>query len=89
MKLKKFIDKFIEPNSLVRLWFESDEGHTLIIPPIMEWQLIKDNSKFLSYSVSGVTDILVHDHYKEAINIVLKYPTYKQSKKRLLNGTNQ
>ena len=73
MKLKKFINKFVCPNTLIRLQYEVQGGHEEVIigDPKMEWQLI--NSEFANKKVIGVTDILyLNNHYSEAVNIVIK-----------------
>lgn len=73
MKLKEFIEKFVEKNTLIRLWYKIKGGHKQIDgeTPTMEWALVK--GKYKNREVVGVTDILVlHSQYAEAVNIVIK-----------------
>ena len=74
MKLKTFIKKYVEHNTLIRLQFKTKEGHREVIPgdhPMMEHELIK--SVFASREVVGVTDILyTHGHYRDAVNLTIK-----------------
>jgi len=73
MKLKEFIEKFVEKNTLVRLWYKEKSGHRQVIEsdkPKMEWDLAR--GEFKDREVIGVTDILVTGHYSEAVNIVIK-----------------
>jgi hypothetical protein len=78
MILKEFIRNFIEPNTLIRLWYKLPKGtdgiHEEVMEgdnPKMEHELLK--SEYKDYDVIGVTDILyVSSPYIEAVNIVLK-----------------
>lgn len=74
MKLKKFIKKFVEPNTLIRLQYKIVGGHEEVIGndnPKMEHELIK--SEFANKKVIGVTDILfIKSNYVEAVNIVIE-----------------
>jgi len=76
MKLKKFIRKFVCPNTIIRLHnvaIRNGAAHEAANDgkPEMEWQLV--NSKFANKEVIGVTDILyLHDSYPEAVNIVIE-----------------
>jgi hypothetical protein len=79
MKLKEFVETFVRPNSLIRLWFPTKGGHQMIYNDYdsvcMNWELVKGEtwqSKFNDYEVIGVKDIVVKDAYSEAINIVIK-----------------
>lgn len=78
MNLNDFIKKFICKNTLVRLWKPIVGGHEMIAKDdncvCMEWQLLNDSvwqSEYGDYQVIGVTDIVVDDFYKEAVNIVI------------------
>ena len=74
MKLKDFIEQFIESNTLIRLWYKIEGGHEQVGEgkTKMEWKLLKE-SEFLGNEVIGVTDILVlGSHDSEAVNIVIK-----------------
>ncbi len=74
MKVKEFISKFVEYNTLIRLWYKTKGGHTEVIKgdkPMMEHQLV--NSDYADKEVVGVTDILYqHSHYAEAVNLVIE-----------------
>lgn len=73
MKLKEFIEAFVEPNTLIRLQYKIKGGHEEVLPvanPKMEWELRE--SKYADREVVGVTDILYRGHYPEAVNLVIK-----------------
>lgn len=79
MKLKKFIEKFIEANSLIRLVYKEKGGHKLVLNDLndvsMEWEVLKGkgkNKNFANHTVLGITDIRVDGYYTEAINIVIE-----------------
>lgn len=87
MKLKLFIEKFICKNTLIRLWYKTEDGHVMITDEsdkdklhksvCMEWELLSGavwQSKYANHYVVGVTDILVDSFYKEAVNIVIEKP---------------
>ena len=71
MKLKKFIKKFVEPNTLIRLQYKIVGGHREVLSnPLMEHELLK--SEFANRRVIGVTDIvIINSHYPEAVNITI------------------
>jgi hypothetical protein len=75
MILKEFIETFVLPNTLIRLWEPTQEGHRIITEaPVMEWELLQEKTVYslLLYNiVIGVTDILINDVYPETVNIVL------------------
>lgn len=78
MDVEEFVINFIEPNTLVRLWYESSKGndsqHQEVIngdKPMMEWELKK--SLYRNQKVIGITDILYHKSpYAEAVNLVIE-----------------
>ena len=74
MELKEFIEKFVCPNTLIRLQYDIQGGHEEVVKgdkPQMEWQL--KGGKFSDREVIGVTDILYpKSHYSEAVNIVIE-----------------
>ena len=76
MVLKEFIEQFVLPNTLIRLWEPTEEGHKVITEsPVMEWELLQEKTVYSLYlynSVKGVTDILINDIYPETVNIVLE-----------------
>jgi len=79
MKLKEFVKKFVCKNTLIRLWVPTEGGHEMMVQDnrsvCMNWELLQENtwqSKCLDHEVIGVTDIVCHDRYKEAVNIVIK-----------------
>jgi len=73
MKLKKFIKNYVEPNTLIRLHYKTNDGHVTVSGKDvvkMEHQLVKGEYK--NRKVVGVTDILhPHSHYPEAVNLVI------------------
>lgn len=85
MKLDEFIDKFICPNTLIRLWVHlGNSQYRLLTHNVankqndvcMEHEIINNKTWQSDYKdkyVIGVTDIDCHDSfYREAINIVIK-----------------
>lgn len=74
MKVEEFIRTFIEPNTLIRVWFKIKGGHEEIIKgdkPMMEHELIK--TKYANKKVIGITDILYRKSpYIEAVNLVIE-----------------
>jgi hypothetical protein len=74
MKLKKFIKKFVEPNTIIKLWYKTPSGHEPVEGDSwkMEWEFLRDN-EFYDYKVIGVTDILlINSPYTESVNIVVE-----------------
>lgn len=79
MILQEFVEKFVCKNTLIRLWKPIKGGHEMIIKDdksvCMEWELLQGKvwqAQYKSYEVVGVTDIVVDDAYREAVNIVVK-----------------
>jgi hypothetical protein len=80
MKLGEFIEKLVEPNSLIRLLYKTKGGHEVALNDwndvSMEWEVLKAKGKnrhYIDNEVIGVVDILVRgSHYSEAINIVIE-----------------
>ena len=80
MTLKEFIDNYVCKNTLVRLWKPVKGGHEMLVENdesvCMEWEISQSRNnkwqiKYKNTKVIGVTDILVEDFYREAVNIVL------------------
>lgn len=74
MKLKEFIETYVNRNSLIRLWRNNDEDkcREMVTPDaVMEWEILELSNKITSCEVLYVTDICC-EKYPEAINIVLK-----------------
>lgn len=79
MKLKDFIENYIEPNCLIRLVYKNQGGHKIVLDNwndvSMEWQVLKGKGKNRHYAdneVLGIASILTNGHYTEAINIVIE-----------------
>lgn len=80
MNLGEFVENFVCPNSLIKLWIpDVDCGHKLLIEDgnfvCMEHELLDDKvwqSRYRGARVIGVTDIYCDDFYREAINIVIQ-----------------
>jgi hypothetical protein len=81
MKLGEFIEKFIRPNSLIRLIYKDEEGgYRTVLKDwncvSMEWEILRgksENRHYIDNKVIGIKDILVHKcPYSEAINIVIE-----------------
>lgn len=78
MRLKEFLQNFVEPNTLIRLVYKTKEGHVTVgenwDEVSMEWKIIKGEGIYKDYVdnfVIGITDILCNGHYSEAVNIVI------------------
>lgn len=82
LTLKEFVETHILPNTLIRLWYQMDDGgFESVIEDFnkevsMEWELLKEKGiykDFINSKVLGVKDIFIREgHYSEAINIVIK-----------------
>ena len=79
MKLGKFKENFIEPNSLVRLVYKQKSGHEIILKTwddvSMEWEILKGKGKnrhYINNDVLGVACIAGMKRYSDAINIVIE-----------------
>lgn len=79
MKLKEFVEKFIEPNSLVRLLYKTNDGHMIVGKDwnsvCMEHDILYQKGKFRHYinnEVIGIASILIYGPYSESINIVIE-----------------
>ena len=79
MKLKDFIEEYIEHNSLVRVLYKNPGGHKVVLNDwddvAMDWEIVKGQGKYAPYinhKVLYVTSILVRGPYSEAINIVIE-----------------
>lgn len=79
MKLGQFISEFIEPNSIIRLLYSVPGGHVTVLDDwncvSMEHDVLNKRGKnrhYIDNEVIGVTDIMVHGHHPEAINIVIE-----------------
>jgi len=77
MELKEFLETFVCKNSIVRLWYPTNE---MVVPDdkksaCMEWSIIKGEGvykKYLTHKVIGVSDIFTYGSYPEAINVIEK-----------------
>lgn len=74
--LKQFVLEFIEPNSLIRLWYENGTNYQMVIDGgvCMEHEIIKETGiykDYINHEFRGIPSILVNGHYSEAINIVI------------------
>lgn len=84
MLVKEFVEKFVERNTIIRLWYKLPKGsggvHEEVIEgdkPMMEHELVK--SEYNDREVIGVTDILYgNSHYVEAVNLVIKKRNIQQ-----------
>lgn len=88
MKLKKFIKKYIDHNSLVRLLYENEGGHEIVCDDwddvSMEHEILKNKGiykKYIKHKVIGITSILVSGKYSESINIVIERMPLKKIRK--------
>ena len=91
MKLVKFIKKFVEHNSLIRLVYKEKSGHKIVLNDwddvSMEHVILKGEGKYshyINHKVIGVTDILVSGPYSESINIVIEEKPLKDIRKEKL-----
>ena len=71
MRLGRFIEKFVEPNTIIRLQYKIKGGHEEVPDGLMmEWTL--KNTGFADREVIGVTDIAGHKTHSEAVNITIE-----------------
>lgn len=92
MKLKDFIDEYIEHNSLVRVLYKIPGGHELILNDWdevdMDHQIIKGKGKYspyINHEVVGIACISVRGPYSEAINIVIEKIPLNELRSRKLD----
>lgn len=79
MKLGKFIKKYINRNSLIRLYY-IDYGELKLLLDTksgvcMEWEVVDDKGKHNPYydmKILHIKDIMSLDNHPEAINIVVE-----------------
>lgn len=75
MIVKDFIEEFVAPNSLVRLWYQLSDGKYIGViandKPLMDWEILIRES-YINKEVVGIASILVPGPYTEAINLVIK-----------------
>jgi hypothetical protein len=77
MKLREFINTYVNHNSIIRLWYPSvNYGHIMVIDDgsDMDWKTYRGEgiySEFLNHEVLYITSILTHRD-QDAINIVIK-----------------
>ena len=81
MQLGQFIKKFIRPNTIIRLVYQTESGHLCALSDwnktSMEWEVLKGtgvNRHFINNNVIGITDIIIGTEYRnsEAVNIVIE-----------------
>ena len=85
LTLKEFVESFITPNSLLRLWYPIEHGYKMIIEnndkqTFMGWELLQNKcyqSRFNDCKFIGVTDIICSSDC-EAINLVIDYSEFKE-----------
>lgn len=79
MKLGKFIKKFVDRNTLIRLYYDNEYGKRVVLLKnmsgvCMDWEITNDDGKYRHYydmKVIFLKDIMVLDNYPEAVNIVI------------------
>ena len=78
MKLKEFIDNFIEHNSIIRLLYKCPGGHKVVLNDwsdvSMDWKTSWGKgiyADYINHEVIGVASILC-SKYPDAINIVIE-----------------
>jgi CTP-dependent riboflavin kinase len=79
MKLGEFIENFVEKNSIIRLVYNDNNDHIIVLDTwndvSMEWEILKgkgDNRHYINNEVFGIASILVAGPYSEAINIIIE-----------------
>lgn len=71
--LGEFNQKFIAPNTIIRLWVDHGIGYASITRPFMNWELDKEGSEHYCYrdfEMVCVTGDIITDGL-ESINIVI------------------
>lgn len=71
MKLKIFIKRFIEPNTIIRLWYKNEKSYISVNDCIAEMEHKIINGNYCDNNVIGITDIVISP-YSEAVNIVIE-----------------
>ena len=72
MKLKDFITKFIEPNTLIRLWYQIEDGHKGVDEDNVKLEHEVKKSKYAECKVVYITDIFIGGLHSEAVSIVIE-----------------
>lgn len=72
MNLKKFIETWIAPNTIIRLWKRIDaSGHEMLCGPTMSW-VFTSIPVFEDILVVNITDIVLQGYScPESVNIVV------------------
>jgi hypothetical protein len=79
MKLKDFLENFVEPNSSIRLWKNIGNGQHKMLADnqhtVMDHELLHYNtvlSEYLTNDVEHVFSVLVPGSFADVINISIK-----------------
>lgn len=79
MKLREFIEKFVERNSLIRLLYKEKGGHRIVHESWNDVSMEHDvlngkgiNRHYINNEVIEICSILVGGPYSEAINICIE-----------------
>lgn len=81
LTLEEFVENYVRPNTIIRLWTIVKGGHKMLgkyddgSSVFMEHEFLKGKVwqyKYRDHKVLGVTDILVREFYPEAVNIVIE-----------------
>lgn len=72
MNLKEFIETWIAPNTIIRLWKRIDaSGHEMLCEPTMDW-ILTSIPAFEDILVFNITDIILEGYpCPESVNIVV------------------
>lgn len=79
MRLKQFIEKFVESNTIIRLVYKEKSGHRIIHESwndvSMEHEILNKkgiNRHYINNNVLGIASIMTFGNWPEAINIVVE-----------------
>ena len=77
MKLKEFVDKYIEHNTMVRLWTKMSNGNLCMVEDnvnkVFMNHVIK-NTYYKNWIFISVTNVLCRGGYPEATNLIVVDP---------------
>ena len=77
MKLKEFVDKYIEHNTMVRLWTKMSNGNLCMVEDnvnkVFMNHVIK-NTYYKNWIFISVTNVLCRGGYLEATNLIVVNP---------------
>lgn len=89
MGLKEFIETWIAPNTVIRLWKRIDaSGHEMLCGPVMDWVLTSVPA-LEDILVVNITDIVLEGYpCPESVNIVVDTMYSSDFIRKMIHGYN-